>query len=260
MPHYGEVDSHLDSLHHKNTVLIVSDIIIPKHVAVIMDGNGRWAKKRLLPRIAGHKAGAKSVSRLIENCLKHKVQALTLFAFSTENWSRPPKEVDSLMSLFMEHLKSQLKVFQKHHIRLRVIGNRQLFSKELQQQISETEAATIQNEEFTLVLAASYGGRWDITNACQAIAKQVASGKIATNDINENLVGEFMATSDLPEPELLIRTSGEERISNFMLWQCAYSEFYFTDTLWPDFGNKDFEQALQCFGQRQRRFGEVVEH
>ncbi|WP_111639578.1 polyprenyl diphosphate synthase [Marinomonas shanghaiensis] len=233
----------------------VDSVVGPAHVAIIMDGNNRWAKKKHLPSIAGHTAGASAVRRVVEAAAKDGVKVLTLFAFSSENWKRPKLEVDGLMALFMRSLKKELKRLNKHKIRLRVIGDLSGFSQGLQKQIESVEKATASHEQMTLVIAANYGGRWDITQAAKSIAERVALGELVLEDVDETVLGEHMQLADLPPPDLLIRTSGEERISNFLLWQTAYSEFVFLPVLWPDFEQQHFDEAIQIYQNRQRRYG-----
>lgn len=227
----------------------------PAHIAIIMDGNNRWAKKKHLPSIAGHTAGASAVRRVVEAAARSGIKVLTLFAFSSENWKRPKLEVDGLMALFMRSLKKELKRLNAHKIRLRVIGDLSGFSDGLQQQIKNVEDSTKDNDQMTLVIAANYGGRWDIAQATKAIAERVALGELSPESIDEELLGEHMQLADLPAPDLLIRTSGEERISNFLLWQTAYSEFVFLPVLWPDFDQQHFDEAIQTYQNRQRRYG-----
>ena len=227
----------------------------PAHVAIIMDGNNRWAKKKHLPSIAGHTAGASAVRRVVEAAARSGVEVLTLFAFSSENWKRPKLEVDGLMALFMRSLKKELKRLNEHKIRLRVIGDLSGFSHGLQKQIQSVQEATKNNNQMTLVIAANYGGRWDIAQAAKKIAERVMSGELLPEDVDEALLGEHVALADLPPPDLLIRTSGEERISNFLLWQTAYSEFVFLPVLWPDFDQQHFDEAIQVYQNRQRRYG-----
>ncbi len=229
--------------------------ILPKHVAVIMDGNGRWAKKRFFPRNAGHRAGAKAVRELVENCVAIGISVLTLFAFSSENWLRPVEEVENLMGLFLSYLDNERDLFLDHHIRVRIIGDKSRLSKQLQEKISQTEALTATHQGMHLVIATSYGGRWDIIQATQQIAQKILEGELLPSEITEDKFTKHLCTSDLPEPDLFIRTSGEKRISNFLLWQLAYTELYFTDTLWPDFAKEHFYQALSFYQSRQRRFG-----
>jgi undecaprenyl diphosphate synthase len=224
-----------------------------------MDGNGRWAKKRLLPRSAGHKMGVKAVRKLIINCVKQKICALTLFAFSSENWQRSEDEVATLMQIFIEHLHKEIPLFQEHNIKLQIIGDLSKFSPELQQQIHDTMHSTANNTGLVVSVAASYGGRWDITQAAKTLAQQVARGELDADDISEALIQQHCCLANLPEPDLFIRTSGEQRISNFLLWQCAYTELYFTEQLWPDFNDESFQAALVWFKKRQRRFGKIIQ-
>jgi len=233
--------------------------ITPRHIAVVMDGNGRWANKRLLPRAAGHKAGVGSTRKIVERCAKKNVEALTIFAFSSENWSRPKAEVSALMSLFVSTIMVEVNKLHKKNVRVKFIGERTRFSDKLQKSISSAEALTGDNTGLQLNIAANYGGRWDVVNACKIIAEQVKDNKVAVNDIDEELFNSFMALSELPAPDLFIRTGGEKRISNFLIWQLAYSELYFVDTLWPDFSDKDLDLALDWYASRQRRFGKTGE-
>jgi len=224
-----------------------------------MDGNGRWASRRRLPRFAGHKAGVETVKGVVRVCAEKGIQVLTLFAFSSENWRRPQEEVGLLMGLFMSALEQQVRKLHENDIRLRVIGDRSAFSKTLQSRIAEAEALTADNTALTLVIAANYGGRWDITQAARRVAAEVAEGRLTADRVTPELVHSFLSLSDLPEPDLFIRTGGEKRVSNFLLWQLAYTELYFTDTLWPDFDRRAFEGALASFATRQRRFGRTGE-
>ncbi len=201
---------------------------VPRHVAIIMDGNGRWAKRKFMPRIAGHRAGVESVRRIVQVCTREGVKALTLFAFSSENWRRPEKEVGLLMELFFSALQRETKKLSSNNVRLRIIGDRSRFSDKLQHAIAEAEAATKDNDGLILVVAANYGGRWDVTNAVQQLAAQVERGELKAADITEEHLRRHTSLADLPEPDLFIRTGGEQRISNFLLWQLAYSELYFT--------------------------------
>jgi undecaprenyl diphosphate synthase len=229
--------------------------VVPAHIAIIMDGNNRWAKQKHLPSIAGHTAGASAVRRTVEMAARSGVEVLTLFAFSSENWKRPKLEVDGLMKLFMRSLKKELKRLNEHKIRLKVMGDLSAFSDGLQKQIRSVEDATKDNDQMTLVIAANYGGRWDIAQAAKRIAEQVSLGALSLDDINESSLGEYMQLADFPAPDLLIRTSGEERISNFLLWQTAYSEFVFLPVLWPDFDQPHFDEAINTYRNRQRRYG-----
>ncbi len=232
---------------------------LPRHVAIIMDGNGRWARKRLLPRFAGHRAGMESVRSVVKMCLEKGIAALTVFAFSSENWRRPQEEVSLLMGLFMTALDKEVKKLHQNGVRLRIIGERSAFAPELQQRIEAAEALTRDNDALTLVVAANYGGRWDITEAVRKLAAGVASGELSCDDINPDRIAAQLSLADLPEPDLFIRTGGEQRISNFLLWQLAYTELYFTPLLWPDFREQAFEDALTSFASRQRRFGRTGE-
>lgn len=228
---------------------------LPKHVAIVMDGNGRWAAQRNLPRIAGHRAGAKAVREAIKFATENSIQVLTLFAFSSENWGRPANEVSFLMDLFLKTLQRETKNLHKHNVRLRIIGDYTKFDMALQKKILEAQELTAANTGLTLVIAANYSGRWDITQATQQIAQLVKINMLGTSDITTDLINQYLCLADLPEPDLLIRTSGERRISNFMLWQFAYTELFFTDVLWPDFNAVVFQQAISDFMQRQRRYG-----
>lgn len=232
---------------------------IPRHVAIIMDGNGRWAKRRKQPRFYGHRAGIEAVEEVLRACAKVGVKALTLFAFSSENWRRPPQEVQVLMGLFKSALSSRLNQFQEQNIRLRVIGDRNRLPKSLQTEIAKAEMLTANNKGITLIVAANYGGRWDITQATKQIAAKVKNGQISIDSITPEVFATHLALADLPEPDLFIRTGSEQRISNFLLWQLAYTEFYFTDTLWPDFDEAAFTLAINTFVQRERRFGRTSE-
>ncbi|MCW8976910.1 MAG: isoprenyl transferase [Sedimenticola sp.] len=228
---------------------------LPRHIAIIMDGNGRWAQQRGLMRHAGHKAGVKTVRSSVEQSVKHGIDVLTLFAFSSENWKRPKKEVSLLMDLFMVALQREVKRLKRNNVRLRIIGDRSAFSEKLQQRISAAEAETAGNDGLVLQIAANYGGRWDITQAVRRIAASVASGQLQPDHIDEDLISSELSFKDLPDPDLFIRTGGEQRISNFMLWQSAYTELYFTDAYWPEFDAEAFDQAIAFYSSRQRRFG-----
>ncbi|MCX7088628.1 MAG: isoprenyl transferase [Methylococcales bacterium] len=227
----------------------------PRHIAIIMDGNGRWAQKKLMPRIIGHRAGVKAVRRIVEYCTQQGIEVLTLFAFSSENWRRPKDEVSLLMNLFMATLQTEINRLHENNIRLRFIGDIASFDAKLQAKIAAGVVQTQENTGLTLVIAANYGGRWDLAEAAKAIAADVLAGEIAITDINEDLMHQHLALADLPEPDLFIRTGGEQRISNFLLWQLAYTELYFTDALWPDFDQAALEQAIISYKGRQRRFG-----
>ena len=228
---------------------------LPRHIAIIMDGNGRWAKRRGLPRFAGHRAGVEAVREVVRACSALKVEVLTLFAFSSENWKRPRREVSLLMQLFTSALSREAERLHGAGVRLRVIGERSAFPGRLQRAIASAEAMTRDNTGLKLVIAANYGGRWDITQAARSLAQSVATGELHADDVTEANLGARLSIADLPEPDLFIRTGGEQRVSNFLLWQLAYTEFYFTELLWPEFGLTAFQQALSSFAQRQRRFG-----
>ena len=236
-----------------------SDNNNPRHIAIIMDGNGRWAQKRFMPRAIGHQAGVKAVRKIVEYCAKHKVEVLTLFAFSSENWRRPEVEVSLLMGLFMTTLQSEINKLHRNNIRLRFIGDRTVFSDKLQQKMAEGEAQTQDNTALTLVVAANYGGHWDMCQAFQKVVEKMAAGELINQKISEELINQHLSTADLPEPDLFIRTGGEQRVSNFLLWQLAYTELYFTATLWPDFDQNSLEDAIKSFKSRQRRFGHTSE-
>ena len=230
---------------------------LPQHVAVVMDGNGRWAKKRFLPRTAGHKAGVKATRRLVELCAIKGIGALTLFAFSSENWSRPDQEVSGLMSLFLSTLNSEINKLHEQGVRICFIGDRTRFSENLQTSIAAAEEKTAANTRLKLNIAANYGGRWDIVNAVRSLSRKLADGDISEEQITEQAFTRELCLVDQPEPDLFIRTGGEQRISNFLLWQIAYTELFFTDTLWPEFNDAAFDEALDWYATRQRRFGKT---
>lgn len=227
----------------------------PAHVAIIMDGNGRWAKARGLPRTAGHKRGAEAVRRTVEAAREMGISYLTLYAFSSENWKRPAGEVTDLMGLLRLYLRNEVSNLHKNGIRLRVIGDRTRLSADINALIDESEAKTAANTALTLVLALSYGGRQEIVCAARRLAEEVAAGRLSPADIDETAFAARLFTADIPDPDLLIRTSGEQRISNFLLWQAAYAEFVFTEVLWPDFGREHLEEAVCAFHGRERRYG-----
>lgn len=228
---------------------------IPKHIAIIMDGNGRWASKRFLPRIQGHQKGVKAVREAVKHCGKLGIETLTLFAFSSENKNRSTEEVSLLFKLFLSVLKQETNKLNKHNVRLKIIGDMALFPQEVQQTAADAQALLANNTGLTLVIAANYGGQWDIAQAAQQVAKQAISGEINTDDINIESFAQYLSLADQPKVDLLIRTSGELRISNFLLWDIAYSELYFTDTLWPDFSPAELDKAIEDFKNRDRRFG-----
>ncbi|MGZ8242156.1 polyprenyl diphosphate synthase [Methylomagnum sp.] len=232
-----------------------TDSRLPRHIAIIMDGNGRWAKKRFLPRTAGHRAGVGSVRKTVEYCLSKGIEALTLFAFSSENWRRPQQEVSLLMELFVASLERETMKLHESGVRLRIIGDRAAFAPILQERIAASEELTRNNQRLNLVIAANYGGRWDILQAARALAERAERGELSAAAIDNALFESHLALADLPEPDLFIRTGGERRISNFLLWQLAYTELYFTPVLWPDFDDAALDQALADYAGRQRRFG-----
>jgi undecaprenyl diphosphate synthase len=232
---------------------------MPQHVAIIMDGNGRWAKKKGKIRTFGHKAGVKAVRASVSYALKNDVQVLTLFAFSSENWNRPDKEVGVLMELFKMVLGNEVKKLHKNNVRLKIIGDISRFDNKLVSKINEAETLTEQNDSLVLNIAANYGGRWDIVNAAKALITEVQAGKIDVADIDEEVFNRHTSVADLPAVDLLIRTGGEKRISNFLLWQIAYAELYFSEDYWPDFDETAFQVAVQVFVDRQRRFGKTSE-
>jgi len=230
---------------------------LPTHVAIIMDGNGRWAKERHLPRVEGHRNGVESVRAVVRACGEVGVKYLTLYAFSVENWNRPKDEVDTLMKYLARFLKNEIGELTKNNVRLEVIGQIYRLPEFVQEQLKKTQAALAKNNGLTLVLALSYGGRTEIIEATRSIAEQVKAGHIEVADINEQLVAQHLYTRNWPDPELLIRTSGEMRVSNFLLWQISYAEFVVTNTLWPDFRKPEFFDALEEYARRHRRFGKV---
>lgn len=230
---------------------------LPVHIAIIPDGNGRWAKRRGLPRTMGHKAGSENIKKIVKLCNNIGIKYLTVYAFSTENWSRPKSEVDALMSLLLEYLRNAEKELSGANIRINVIGNIAGLPSELQKEIPRVEELTRKNTGLNLVMALNYGGRKEILCAVKSIVKSVANGDIKMEDIDEEVVSEHLYTKDIPDPDLIIRTSGEKRSSNFLLWQSAYSEFWFSEVLWPDFNEKHLLQALEDYQSRKRRFGGI---
>lgn len=233
--------------------------VIPKHIAIIMDGNGRWAKKRGLPRVAGHKRGVDTVKEIVEACAEIGVKYLTLYTFSTENWKRPKDEVSTLMRLLLNSLRDRVNELNDNDIRLTTIGNTGSLPIAVQKQLYADIERTKNNKKMVLNLALSYSGRWELLEAIKEIARAASQGQIKLNDITEGLVSNNLTTKNIPDPDLVIRTSGEFRVSNFLLWQIAYSEFIITETLWPDFSRKDLYEAIQIFQKRERRFGKVSE-
>ena len=228
----------------------------PKHIAIIMDGNGRWASKRFLPRIQGHQKGVKAVRKVVKHCGKLGIETLTLFAFSSENKNRSNEEVSLLFKLFLSVLKQEVNKLNKHNVKLKIIGDLDLFPQEVQQTAIDAQALLANNTGLTLVIAANYGGQWDIAQAAQQIAKRAVNNEIKADDINIDTFSQYLSLADQPKVDLLIRTSGELRISNFLLWEIAYSELYFTNTLWPDFSPAELDKAVESFNHRDRRFGE----
>lgn len=240
---------------------LIKPIITPKpaHVAVIMDGNGRWANLQGLSRIAGHKRGVDSVKALIKSCLYHEIPYLSIFAFSSENWDRPESEVNALMELLGNALETQTNKLNENGVRLKLLGDMSRFSDKIQTLAISAQEATAANHKLVFNVAINYGGRWDITQACQKLANRVADGQMRASDITEQAISDELSTTGMPDPDLFIRTSGEYRISNFLLWQAAYSEFYFTDVLWPDFNEQEFTDALIKYTNRDRRYGNAVD-
>jgi undecaprenyl diphosphate synthase len=228
---------------------------IPRHVAIVMDGNGRWAKARFMPRLFGHKKGVESVRKVIKACNDTGVECLTLFAFSSENWKRPEEEVNGLMSLFMGVLEKETPGMLRHNVRLQFIGDRAAFSPQLQDKITLVEQETSQCEGLRLIIAANYGGRWDVLQATRQLAERVKQGTLQPDELTEAHMTHALSTSGLPEPDLFIRTGGEQRISNFLLWQLAYAELYFSTKLWPEFDEECLQQAFDVYARRERRFG-----
>ncbi len=230
----------------------------PRHIAIIMDGNGRWAASRGLPRVAGHRRGAEAVRRTVVAASELGIPYLTLFGFSSENWKRPAREIDDLMGLLRHYLRGEIAELHQHGVRVRVIGDKTRLAPDIVSLIDNAEALTRDNSGVNLTVALSYGGRAELVAAARAIAAKAATGALAPEAVNEEAIARHLFTADLPDPDLLIRTSGEQRISNFLLWQCAYTELVFTKTLWPDFGRDDLEQAIADFGCRERRYGASI--
>jgi undecaprenyl diphosphate synthase len=230
---------------------------VPRHIAIVMDGNGRWAKKRFMPRLVGHKKGVETVRKIIRQCNDLGVECLTLFAFSSENWKRPPEEVNGLMALFISALEREAKALYRNQVQLKFIGDISRFPNKLQKAIADVEQLTSSCTGMKLLIAANYGGRWDIVQSVQQLAKKVQSGELKAEDITEGAISSLMATSLAPDLDLFIRTGGESRVSNFLLWQLAYSELYFSDALWPDFNEHKLMDAINDYAGRQRRFGKT---
>jgi undecaprenyl diphosphate synthase len=239
----------------KSTTTVIPEVRrVPRHIAIIMDGNGRWAKKRMMPRIAGHRKGVESVRTIVQACAERGIEHLTLFAFSSENWRRPQEEVSLLMELFMRALEGEISRLHKNGIRFRVVGDLDAFGPKIQQLIHDAESLTRANQRLVLNIAANYGGRWDVLQAVNQLIKSGHRGVVSEADLAVNL-----CLADAPEPDLFIRTGGEQRISNFMLWQLAYAELYFTDVLWPDFNAARLDHAIDSYQRRERRFGRTSE-
>ena len=236
---------------------IIPDVAsVPRHIAIIMDGNGRWAKQRFMPRVAGHQRGVEALREVVKSCRELGVEYLTVFAFSSENWRRPAEEVSFLMSLFLKMLEREVENLHRNNIRLKIIGDRSRFNDKLRQTMQDAEQLTANNTALTLTIAANYGGRWDVMHAVQSMLRD--HPHLAQSFTEEDL-HPHLSMSDAPEPDLFIRTGGEQRISNFMLWQLAYTELYFTDILWPAFGRKELEAAIASYQKRERRFGRTSE-
>lgn len=230
---------------------------VPRHVAIILDGNGRWAKKRMLPRNAGHAAGSKNVEKICEAAWNMGIEYVTMYAFSTENWSRPKEEVDALMKLLHSYLKDCLKTSKKNNMQVRVIGDITRLEPDLQEKIRELEEVSAQNTGLHFQVALNYGSRDEITRAVKRMAQDVREGSLEPDAVTEDTISDYLDTKGIPDPDLMIRTSGEQRLSNYLLWQLAYAEFYFTDVLWPDFDKKELKKAVEFYQSRDRRFGGV---
>lgn len=236
---------------------MTKELNIPQHVAIILDGNGRWAKKRMLPRNYGHAKGAKTVEKICEDAYDMGIKYLTMYAFSTENWKRPKEEVDALMKLLRNYLSDCIERAGKNDMVVRVIGDKTALSDDIREKIDELWEATKNNKGLNLTIAINYGSRDEIRRSITQIAEDVSKGKINVADIDEKMISEYLDTKDIPDPDLLIRTSGEQRLSNYLLWQLAYTEFYFTDVLWPDFNKKELEKAVIQYNKRDRKFGNI---
>ena len=230
---------------------------IPRHIAIVMDGNGRWAKARNKPRFMGHKRGVEAVREIVKKCSALNVECLSLFAFSSENWKRPEEEVKNIMGLFMLALDREAKALARNNVRLYIVGDISQFSEKLQKKIKKVEEITAKSTGLNLIIAANYGGRWDIVQSARQLAQEVKAGDIEAESISEETLSNKLATKKFPDPDLFIRTGGEKRISNFLIWQMAYTELYFTDVLWPDFNADELQKAIQDFSSRQRRFGKT---
>ena len=238
---------------------MTDQLTIPRHIAIVMDGNGRWARAKHRPRLLGHKKGVEAVRNIVKTCAELKVECLSLFAFSSENWKRPEEEISNLMSLFMMALEREAKALARNNVRLKIIGDLSQFSEKLQQKIKQVEELTAESDGLNLMVAANYGGRWDVTEATKSIAQKVIDNDLVIADITEETISENVSTYGIPDPDLFIRTGGEKRISNFLIWQMAYTELYFTDVLWPDFDTNELNLAIKDYSSRQRRFGKTSE-
>lgn len=234
-----------------------NELNIPKHVAIILDGNGRWAKKRMMPRNYGHTQGSKTVERICEDAYKLGIKYLTVYAFSTENWKRPKEEVDALMKLLGTYLETSIKTSAKNNMRVRILGDTSVLPENIKKSIVELEKASAENTGLNFQVAINYGSRDEIIRAAKAISREVREGRLALDDINEAIFEDYLDTKGIPEPDLLIRTSGEQRLSNFLLWQLAYTEFYFPEVLWPDFNKKELIKAIEYYSGRNRKFGAI---
>ncbi len=237
----------------------MSDGSEPRHIAIIMDGNGRWARRRFAPRTEGHKAGVRAAQAIVERCARRGVEALTLFAFSSENWRRPESEVRVLMELFLRTLRDEVGRLHANGVRVQFIGDRDGLGRSLRREIERAEVKTADNDALTLTIAVNYGGRWDIARAARRVSEEVAAGRLRPEEIDAGVLGRYVSLADMPEPDLFIRTGGEHRISNYLLWHLAYTELWFTDTLWPDFDATALDEAIDYFRGRQRRFGRTTE-
>lgn len=257
MEQYSLTNTEQESSDKEAQLRLIDRGKIPQHIAIIMDGNGRWAKSRGNLRSYGHKAGVDSVRDVTEACAQIGVKYLTLYAFSTENWGRPKLEVNALMRLLANSLRKEAENLNENNIKLDTIGQIDRFPKRCQQELREAIELTQKNDRLNLCLALSYSGRWDITEAVKKLAKRVKQGEVDPEDINDDLIGAHLSTADIPDPDLIIRTSGEYRLSNFLLWQLAYSELYITETYWPDFRRDELYNAIQSFQERERRFGKL---
>ena len=235
----------------------MEELKIPQHVAIILDGNGRWAKKRMMPRNYGHMQGAKTVEQICEDAYDLGIKYLTVYAFSTENWKRPDEEVSTLMKLLKSYLKDCIKRSSKNNMRVRVLGDVTGLSKELQDKIKELEEVSAKNTGLNFQVALNYGGRDEILRAVKQMMHDFENNKITIDEIDDKMMGKYLDTKDIPDPDLMIRTSGEQRLSNYLLWQLAYSEFYFTDVLWPDFNKQELQKAIEFYNGRERRFGGI---